>query len=63
MSTEKWQSLTRSELQELAQKKGLTGISRMTKPSHTSADVFSATTCFLAASVPSASIGTRRTSN
>src|SRR5208283_689466 len=31
MSTEKWESLTRPELQELAQKKGLTGVSRMTK--------------------------------
>ena len=32
MSKEKWQSLTRTELQELAQKKGVAGASRMTKP-------------------------------
>jgi hypothetical protein len=31
MSTEKWKSLSRNELQELAQKKGITGVSRMTK--------------------------------
>jgi hypothetical protein len=31
MSTEKWQSLTRNDLQELAQKRGITGVSRMTK--------------------------------
>ena len=31
MSTEKWQALSRKELQELAQKKGITGVSRMTK--------------------------------
>src|SRR5215475_4846932 len=31
MSMEKWQTLSRSELQELAQKKGIVGVSRMTK--------------------------------
>lgn len=31
MSKEKWQSLSRTELQELAQKKGIVGASRMTK--------------------------------
>jgi uncharacterized protein len=31
MSTEKWQSLNRKELQDLAQKKGVTGVTRKTK--------------------------------
>jgi uncharacterized protein len=31
MSTEKWQALGRKELQDLAQKKGIAGVSRMTK--------------------------------
>jgi hypothetical protein len=31
MSTEKWQKLSRPELQELAQRKGLTGVTRKTK--------------------------------
>ena len=31
MSTEKWQTLSRKDLQELAQKKGITGVSRLTK--------------------------------
>ena len=31
MSKEKWQRLSRTELQELAQKKGIVGVSRMTK--------------------------------
>lgn len=31
MSTEKWKSLSRTELQELAQKKGITSVSRKTK--------------------------------
>jgi hypothetical protein len=31
MSTEKWQNLGRKELQELAQKKGITGVTRKTK--------------------------------
>jgi hypothetical protein len=31
MSTKKWQSLTRKELQDLAQKKGITGVTRKTK--------------------------------
>ena len=31
MSREKWESLTRKELQDLAQKKGVTGITRKTK--------------------------------
>jgi hypothetical protein len=31
MSTEKWQALGRKELQDLAQKKGIIGVSRMTK--------------------------------
>lgn len=32
MSREKWQSLNRTELQELARKKGIAGASRLTKP-------------------------------